>query len=323
MDQGHVGANLVRELTAQDYKVRCIDFDGDHRAFEGYDVELITGSVTDIDTLDKAFEGVDVVFHTAAIISLERKNKSLIRSVNVEGTKNVCKMSLKHSIRKLIHFSSVDAFIREPLEDPLLEDRSLVVDQNAVPYDLSKADAQRIVLEYAQNGLDASIIHPTSIVGPNDFKPGIPMQALVDMANGKRKLMPNWGYNFIDVRDLCDAAISAVDNGKSGQNYLVGGEYNLYLYIAELIGKQLEKKVVFGTLPDFVTYLGIPFEYAKSLVTKQPRVITLDSIHTAQTGNKVIPSKLAKEELNHNPRPFEETIFDTIDFFQKRGLITK
>jgi len=97
----------------------------------------------------------------------------------------------------------------------------------------------------------------------------------------------------------------------------------LYLYIAELIGKQLEKKVVFGTLPDFVTYLGIPFEYAKSLVTKQPRVITLDSIHTAQTGNKVIPSKLAKEELNHNPRPFEETIFDTIDFFQKRGLITK
>ena len=139
---GHVGANLVRELTAQDYKVRCIDFDGDHRAFEGYDVELIKGSVTDIESLDKAFVGVDVVFHTAAIISLERKNKSLIRSVNVDGTKNVCEMSLKHSIKKLIHFSSVDAFIREPLEDPLLENRSLVVDQNAVPYDLSKADSQ-------------------------------------------------------------------------------------------------------------------------------------------------------------------------------------
>ena len=185
---GHVGANLVRELTAQDYKVRCIDFDGDHRAFEGYDVELITGSVTDIDTLDKAFEGVDVVFHTAAIISLERKNKSLIRSVNVEGTKNVCKMSLKHSIRKLIHFSSVDAFIREPLEDPLLEDRSLVVDQNAVPYDLSKADAQRIVLEYCDKGLDASIIHPSGIFGPNDFKPSLFGQEFIKIANSKRPL---------------------------------------------------------------------------------------------------------------------------------------
>jgi dihydroflavonol-4-reductase len=243
--------------------------------------------------------------------------------VNVDGTKNVCEASIKAGVDKFIHFSSVDAFYRFPIDEPLYEDRKLVDDLKAMPYDLSKADGHKIVLEYAQNGLDASIIHPTSIVGPNDFKPGIPMQALVDMANGKRKLMPNWGYNFIDVRDLCDAAISAVDNGRSGQNYLVGGEYNLYLYIAELMEKQLEKKVVFGTLPDFVTYLGIPFEYAKSLVTKQPRIITLDSIHTAQTGNKVIPSKLAKEELNHNPRPFEETIFDTIDFFQKRGLITK
>ena len=147
------------------------------------------------------------------------------------------------------------------------------------------------------------------------------MQALVDMANGKRKLMPSWGYNFIDVRDLCDTAISAVENGRNGQNYLVGGDYNFYLYIADLIEKQIDKKVVFGTLPDFVTYLGIPFEYIKSLVTKQPRVITLDSIHTAQTGNKVVPCTLAKEELGHSPRPFEETIFDTIDFFRKRGLI--
>jgi dihydroflavonol-4-reductase len=190
-----------------------------------------------------------------------------------------------------------------------------------MPYDLSKADGHKIVLEFAQKGLDASIVHPTSIVGPNDFKPGIPMQALVDMANGKRKLMPNWGYNFIDVRDLCDAAISAVDNGKTGQNYLVGGDYNSYLYIADLMEMQLKRKVVYGTLPDFVTYLAIPGEYIKSLITKQPRVITIDSIHTAQTGNKVIPCELAEQDLNHKPRPFEETIFDTVEFFQKRGLI--
>ena len=50
---GHVGANLVRELSNRGYKVRCIDFDGDHRAFEGYDVELIKGSVTDVESLDR------------------------------------------------------------------------------------------------------------------------------------------------------------------------------------------------------------------------------------------------------------------------------
>ena len=224
-------------------------------------------------------------------------------------------------MKKLIHFSSVDAFYRFPIDEPLLEDRKLIEDKKGMPYDYSKAEGQRIVYDYCEKGLDASVIHPTSIVGPNDFKPGLPMQAFVDMANGKRKLMPNWGYNFIDVRDLCDAAISAVENGKTGQNYIIGGEYHMYLYIGELIGKQLGKKVVYGALPEFVTYLPLPFEYIRALFTNKPRVLTLDAIHTAQTGNKVVPSTLAREELGHNPRPIEETIFDTIDFFQKRGLV--
>ena len=69
---GHVGANLVRELTKQDFKVRCIDFDGDHRAFEGFDVELIKGNITNIESWMTAFKDVDVVFHTAALINLAK-----------------------------------------------------------------------------------------------------------------------------------------------------------------------------------------------------------------------------------------------------------
>ena len=318
---GHVGSNLIRKLHEQNYTIRCIDFDGDHRAYEGYDVEIMQGDITDKDSLYPIFEDVDVVFHTAALINLDRRFRKAIEVVNIEGTRNVCDVALEQGVEKLIHFSSVDAFYRFPIDEPLLEDRKLIEDEKGMPYDYSKAEGQRIVYDYCEKGLDASVIHPTSIVGPNDFKPGLPMQAFVDMANGKRKLMPNWGYNFIDVRDLCDAAIAAVENGKTGQNYIIGGEYHMYLYIGELIGKQLDKKVVYGALPEFVTYLPLPFEYIKALFTNKPRVLTLDAIHTAQTGNKVVPSTLAREELGHNPRPIEETIFDTIDFFQKRGLV--
>ena len=318
---GHVGSNLIRKLHEQNYTIRCIDFDGDHRAYDGYDVEIMKGDITDKDSLYPIFEDVDVVFHTAALINLDRRFRKAIEVVNIEGTRNVCDVALEKGVKKLIHFSSVDAFYRLPIDEPLLEDRKLIEDKKGMPYDYSKAEGQRIVYDYCEKGLDASVIHPTSIVGPNDFKPGLPMQAFVDMANGKRKLMPNWGYNFIDVRDLCDAAISAVENGKTGQNYIIGGEYHMYLYIGELIGKQLDKKVVYGVLPEFVTYLPLPFEYIKALFTNKPRVLTLDAIHTAQTGNKVVPSTLAREELGHNPRPIEETIFDTIDFFQKRGLV--
>ena len=318
---GHVGSNLIRELTKQNYKIRCIDFDGDHRAYEGFDVEVIKGDITERDSLVPIFKDVEIVFHTAALINLDRRYRDQIRLVNVSGTENVCQASLNAGVKKLIHFSSVDAFYRFPIEEPLLEDRKLIDDPNAVPYDLSKADGQKIVIDYCKKGLDASIIHPTSIVGPNDFKPGLPMQEMVNLANGKRKVLPNWGYNFVDVRDLCITAISAVSKGKTGQNYIVGGEYHMYSYIAELMEEQLGRTVLLGTIPNFVSYLGLPYEYVKSLITKKPRVLTVDTLHTGKTGNKVVPSTLARSELGHNPRPLEETIHDMVSFFQKRGLI--
>ena len=318
---GHVGSNLIRELTKQNYKIRCIDFDEDHRAYEGFDVEIIKGDITERDSLVQIFKDVEIVFHTAALINLDRRYRDQIRLVNVSGTENVCQASLNAGVKKIIHFSSVDAFYRFPIEEPLLEDRKLIDDPNAVPYDLSKADGQKIVIDYCKKGLDASIIHPTSIVGPNDFKPGLPMQEMVNLANGKRKVLPNWGYNFVDVRDLCITAISAVSKGKTGQNYIVGGEYHMYSYIAELMEEQLGRTVLLGTIPNFVSYLGLPYEYVKSLITKKPRVLTVDTLHTGKTGNKVVPSTLARSELGHNPRPLEETIHDMVSFFQKRGLI--
>ena len=319
---GHVGANLVRELTARDYKVRCIDFDGDHRAFDGYNVELFKGSVTDIASLDKAFAGVDVVFHTAAIISLERKNKNLIRSVNVDGTKNVCEMALKHNVQKLIHFSSVDAFIREPLDAPLLEDRPLVVDPNTVPYDLSKADAQRIVLDFCNKGLDASIIHPSGIFGPNDFKPSLFGQEFINIASGKRPYSINVGYDYVDVRDLSKTAVNCVEQGVSGQNYIVGGNYMDFMYMADVMSQELGKKLIRGALPFFTIYLSLPLYFLQSLITNAPRAITLDSIHTIKVQNKNIPSQLSKDILGHIPRPVEETITDTIEYFKNAGFIT-
>ena len=318
---GHVGANLVRELSSRGYQVRCIDFDNDHRAFEGFNVELVKGNITDISTLDNTFKDVEVVFHTAAVISLDRKDKDLIRSVNVGGTENVCEMSLRHGVKKLIHFSSVDAFVREPLEDPLYENRSLVTDPNAVPYDLSKADAQRIVLEYCDKGLNASIIHPSGIFGPNDFKPSLFGQEFINIANGKRPYSINVGYDYVDVRDLCKTSVDCIDKGEIKQNYIVGGNYMDFVYMSEVMSEILNKKLIRSTLPFGFIYMSLPGSYISSLIKKTPRAITLDSIHTIKVQNKNIPSSLSKEQLDHNPRPVEETIQDTIEFFQKRGLI--
>ena len=318
---GHAGATLIRELINQDYKVRCIDFDNDHRAYEGLDVDLIEGDITKKDSLWKIFEDVDVVFHTAAFICLDRRYKDLIRNVNVNGTRNVCDVALKSGVKKMIHFSSVDAFNRFPIDEPLLEDKELVNDKNAIPYDLSKADAQRIVLEYCNKGLRASILHPVNIFGPYDYKVGLGTEGLIDLANGKTPRLPNWGYNYVDVRDLCVTAISAIENGKNGQNYLVAGEYRTFYQLGQMIGESLGKEVVKGSIPGFLAYLLVPFSYIKSVREGTPSTRTLDTIHTGKTGNKIVPSTLAREELNHNPRPIMDTVVDFVKFYSDRGLI--
>lgn len=89
---------------------------------------------------------VQVLIHSAAFISLDRKDAKMIRMVNVEGTRKVCKAALKHKVKKMIHFSSVDCFERAPFHQPLHEERPLVTSSHGVPYDISKAEGQRIVL---------------------------------------------------------------------------------------------------------------------------------------------------------------------------------
>ncbi len=318
---GHVGANLTRELLNQDINVRCIDFDKDHRAFEGLDVDLIPGSVTDKESLDPIFNNVDIVFHTAAVISLERRNKDLINTVNVEGTRNVCKAAMKHRVKRLIHFSSVDAFDRYPLDEPLLEDRPLIEDGNAVPYDLSKADAQRIVLDYCEQGLDASIIHPSGVYGPHDYKPSLFGQTFIDIANGKRQFNINVGYDYVDVRDLCKTAVTCVEKGRSGQNYIVSGNYMDFTYLSEIVSKELDRQLLKVTMPMFTLYLGLPFYFIQSRVTGKPQALTIDSIHTIKVQNKNIPGELAKIELGHSPRSIAETLIDTVKFFKDLGAI--
>ena len=318
---GHVGANLSRELINQGYKVRCIDFDRDYRAFENLDIELVKGDITDKDSLKPAFKDVEIVFHTAAFISLDKRYKNQIRKINVEGTKNVCEASVDANIKKLVHFSSIDAFQREPMDEPLYESRSLVSDAKSIPYDLSKADGQRIVLDFTKNFLDASIIHPTSIMGPNDFKPGLNCQSMIDIANQKRLLNITFGYNYVDVRDLSKTAINCSIKGANGQNYLVGGEFLMFPEIAKMIGELLDRRTLIAALPISSMYFNVPYEIVKSRFTKKPRLMTIDTIHTIKTAHKLIPCTLAKNELGHKNRPFIETITDTINFFIDRGLI--
>ena len=102
---------------------------------------------------------------------------------------------------------------------------------------------------------------------------------------------------------------------------MVAGEYRSFIELGQMIGEVLGKDIVKGSIPGFLAYLLVPFSYINSVRNGKPSTRTLDTIHTGKTGNKLVPSTLARKELNHSPRPIMETVIDFVKFYSDRGLI--
>jgi dihydroflavonol-4-reductase len=141
---GHIGANLIRALCAQGRHVRAL-VHADRRAFEGIDIEIIPADVLDPDSLNKAFSGAEVVFHLAATISLRKRDAALMYRVNVEGTRNVVEACRLTGVRRLVHFSSIHALRSDTRSDLIDEKTPLVEKSRSLPYDWTKAEAEKLV----------------------------------------------------------------------------------------------------------------------------------------------------------------------------------
>ena len=170
--------------------------------------------------------------------------------------------------------------------------------------------------------MNASILQPTAILGPNDFKKGLLSKEISAVANGERKYNICYSYNFVDVRDLCETTINCIKNGRKGQNYIVGGhlfdthEINRIIS-SELNGRETLKLIV----PFFSSYLALPFFFLASKLLNHDPIFTWDTLHTISYKSSEIPSSLAKYELSHTPRSHEETLRDALKFYISQGWV--
>ena len=167
---GHVGGNLVRELLDRGYEVDCL-VRSDIRSLENLEVNLVKGDLLDSNSLKPLMKDCDVVFHSAAFVAVEKVQEELMRKINVGGSTAVANAAVEAGVSKMIHFSSVHAFNQHPTNQELTEDRELVSNPKAAPYDRTKAESQKAVLSHREQGLHINIVHPTGIIGPHDYKP--------------------------------------------------------------------------------------------------------------------------------------------------------
>jgi len=308
---GHVGGNLVRELLSRDYEVDCL-VRSDTRALDSLDVNLVHGNMLNPLEMVPLMEDCDVVFHSAAFVAVEKVQEELMRKINVEGTKSIVNAAVNSSVEKMVHFSSIHAFEQQPTSEPLIENRPLTSNPKALPYDRTKAEAQKIVIDSTEQGLKVNVLHPTGIIGPYDFKPSRMGKVLSDIAHGNMPFAINNGFNWVDVRDVAISAVNCVEQGVNGQNYILPGHWASMPEISSIVHEITGKRTHLVTIPFWMAYLALPFATAKSKITGNRPSFSKGSLQALAIQCRKIPGSLATDHLDHFPRPIEETIGDTI-----------
>jgi dihydroflavonol-4-reductase len=316
---GHVGNVLCRKLVKKGHRVKALVHE-DENDLKSIGVEMVKGDLLNIDSLDRLCENTEIVFHLAAKISINEKEKELVYRTNVAGTDNLIKSSLKAGIKKFIHFSTIHALDPFPLYENMDETRQFITHTHMI-YEQSKTDGERLVLEAVKHGLDAVIITPTAIIGPHDYKPSYLGQALIKMYTNSLPMLVPGGYDWVDVRDVVDCAISASEKGRKGQRYLASGHYLSLKELSKMISQITGRKTPSFTGPAFLARIGLPFITLYARLKNENPLYTRNSLEILKNSNSRISHAKATTELNYQSRTLEETLRDTFEWYEKNGLI--
>jgi dihydroflavonol-4-reductase len=318
---GHAGANLVPALLAQGRPIRAL-VHLDRRSVEGLDVEVVQGNICDLESLVKAFKNAEVVYHLAAYISISRDEWPLLEAVNVIGTRNVVEACLRCGVRRLVHFSTIHTMAQESAAIPVSESSALVASRRYPPYDRSKAAAEKEVLKGIEKGLDAIIISPTAIIGPHDYRPSHFGEALLRMANGRLPALVAGGFDWVDVRDVVQGAMRAEERAPAGAKYILSGHWVSVRDVAKLVETITGVPASGFVCPLWLAHVGAPFIAAFDRLAGRRPLYTSVSLQ-ALRDNREISHQKATEELDYHPRPFEETLTDTLRWFEESGQLTR
>ncbi len=316
---GHVGASLVRLLLEKGRSVRIL-VRNDIRAVEGLEAEKIQGDVLDYDSLLKLFKGAKTVFHLAAKISIVGSEGGMVEKINIEGTNNVIRACLKCGVKRLVHFSSIHAYRAKRAGEVVDEKAALALSKSDFPYERSKATAQLAVMDAAKRGIEAVILNPTGIIGPNDYKPSRMGEVLMDLYNSKYPALIDGGYDWVDSRDVAACALAAEKKGSSGENYLVSGHWLPLYEVARLIEKLYRIKAPRLVLPAWLSTIPSYCALGISKILGTTPKLTPYSLKTVRACYSVSHEK-ASRELGYIPRPIEQTLRDTLAWFGKHGMI--
>ncbi len=316
---GFLGLNLIEELKRQDWKITAFHLPGaDLKYLSRYDVLKMKGNMNDYDTLADAIPyGVDAVFHVAGNTSMWSKNDKQQYRDNVIGTQNIVNAAFEKKAKKLIYTSSISAYgyHKNPVSETT---RSNALNCN-MNYNKTKFLAEQIVKRAAAKGLPAVILNPVNIIGPYDIN-NWTKQFVKPVYNNKLLVIPPGKAMWCYVKDVAKAHINAVEFGKTGENYLLGGIEASFKDIVNEIERQFGKKLSTHVQSKYVLKLLTVLLSLKSQIDGKEPALTLAKYKRA-VGSITCNYEKAVKTLSYNTTPIETMIKDSFDWLRRENLL--
>jgi dihydroflavonol-4-reductase len=319
---GFVGSHVARVLAEQGADLRLLVRSSSNPSnIEGLKADRAVGDLRDPASLEKAMAGCDVVFHVAADYRLWVRDPEQMYRANVEGTRAILEAARKSGVRRVVYTSSVATMGFSSNGHPADEDSPVSLEKMIGPYKRSKFMAEEVALEASRSGMDVVVVNPSTPVGEQDIKPTPTGRIIVNFLKKKFPAYVDTGLNLVDVDTCARGHLAALEKGRSGQRYILGGE-NLTL-------KQiLDKLGAITGLPS--PRVRVPYVMALAtgvvdeVVTghifgREPRA-TIDAVRMGRK-KMFVSSIKAERELGWQTVPVDNALRRAVDWFRAHGYV--
>ncbi|MBI5315679.1 MAG: NAD-dependent epimerase/dehydratase family protein [Nitrospirae bacterium] len=280
---GFVGGAVARALVRRGIDVRVIARGGsDLQNLQGLPHELVTGDLRDQASLRSALTGCSQLYHVAAHYALWAKDPSIFYDVNVLGTKNLLEAARDVGTERIVYCSTIGAIGLPPSGGLGTEETPVSLEQMAGHYKRSKYLAEQEVLKLAKAGLPVVIVNPSAPVGAADVKPTPTGQIVVDFMKGRMPAYIETGLNIVDVDDVAAGHLLAMEKGRTGERYILGGKNLMLREVLEILSRLSGVKAPTIKLPRLAI---LPLAYLNLWVanmTGQPPRIPLEGVKMAK-----------------------------------------
>ncbi len=317
---GFVGSHVARTLAEQGADLRLLVRSGSTLAnLEGVPGEPVVGDLCDPQSLRAAVAGCEVVFHVAADYRLWTPDPRSMYLANVEGTRALLCAAVENGVRRVVYCSSVATMGFTPNGRPADESSPVSLDNMIGHYKRSKFQAEQVALEAARQGVDVVVVNPTTPVGERDIKPTPTGRIIVDFLRRKFPAYVDTGLNLVDVADVARGHLLALEKGKRGERYILGGENLTLKQILDRLAAITGLPSPRVRLPYAVALAAgaVDTAYTGLLLRREPRV-TLDAVRMGRK-KMFVTSARAERELGWKAQPVNDALRRAVEWFRGHG----